>query len=180
MNAHAARVLHSGRMIVRGGPKLSTLLQPVRAKLQSELWQARLHNASGHMTTLPTDRPVLIVASWCAFCHQTLQLLSQHDLLNKVQVVVALDDGSEVGGKPANVKTVKDEETIFEREMRELHVTLPTNELLYSLPTDSFDHDVSAVPLLLVHRDGKWQELKGYVPDADVWRQALDGTSQVR
>lgn len=154
---------------------LSKMLIPVSQSEAHNFFHTKVHNAAGDMVTVSADRPVLMVASWCKWCHKTLQLLAAQHLLNHVQVVVVLDNGAEVGQKPEVVKSVHQEQEIFEREMKKIHVNLPPADLLYSLPTDKFDKHVSAVPLLISHYNGKWQELKGYVPNPKIWQNAIVG-----
>ncbi|WP_035462560.1 hypothetical protein [Alicyclobacillus macrosporangiidus] len=134
-----------------------------------------VHDASGHVVRVSSDRPVLVVAYWCPYCHKALQLLSQNHLLDKVQILAVFFNSSEGDQKPVQVTSVEQAKSLMAQSLKSAGVPeSKANDMLYALPSDGMDSQIQAVPDLLVRKQGKWYVLKGFVPDVHTWQQVLD------
>lgn len=144
------------------------------AKWVNGILSTPVHDSAGQVVHVSPDKPILVVAYWCPFCHKTLQLLEQNHLLDKVQILAMFFNGSEGGQKPAQVTSVEQAKSLMAQALTSVGIPeSKANDVLYALPSDGMDSQIQAVPDLLVPKQGKWYMLKGFIPDVHIWQQAL-------
>lgn len=161
------------RVTQQAGPSLPGLTA-ADAKWMEEVLATPVHNGRGDVVHVAPDKPLLVVAYWCPYCHKALQLLQQNHLLDEVQILAVFFNSSEGGQKPVEVKSVGQAKTLMEQALKSAGVPVTmANDVLYALPSDGMDAQFQAVPDLLVPKQGTWYMLKGFVPDVRTWQQAL-------
>jgi thiol-disulfide isomerase/thioredoxin len=149
-------------------------LNPIDSKWIQTFLGTKVRNSADESVSIPTNKPILVVAPWCTYCHQSIQLLSQNGLMDKVQVVGAAFNYSETSKKNTlNVTTVSQGEDLMQKALAQEKVSLSSDKMLYALPSDGLDKQLPAFPLLLVPHDGKWYMQEGFYPGVSQWKQVL-------
>ncbi|WP_040290561.1 thioredoxin family protein [Alicyclobacillus hesperidum] len=136
-----------------------------------EISAVRLTTVKGKIVPFPTNRPVLIVASWCPYCAKTLTLLQETNLLDKVQLVGA--GNSYVPEVVNSSDPLQKAKTNMKVKLDQLGIDVSLNQILLALPKNGLDSLVHGYPTLLVPRDGMWYVKQGYVADKSFWFKAL-------
>jgi thiol-disulfide isomerase/thioredoxin len=133
-----------------------------------------VHDSAGQVAHVSPDKPILVVAYWCPYCHKALQLLEQNHLLDKVQILAVFFNSSEGNQKPVQVTSIGQAKSLMAQALKSVGIPeSKANDVLYALPSDGMDSQIQAVPDLLVQKQGTWYMLKGFVPDVRTWQQAL-------
>ncbi|WP_029423345.1 TlpA family protein disulfide reductase [Alicyclobacillus macrosporangiidus] len=143
--------------------------------LESALRDAPLLAANGAVVPFPVDKPVLVFAPWCGHCHETIRLLQQEGLLDRVKLVAA---GLAYGGngEPGSQGTItldKAKQTVQESFDR-LGVHMSADSVLYALPGMAVDKVITGYPEILVPHGGHWYVQPGFVADTKFWHNLLD------
>ncbi|AEJ43672.1 hypothetical protein TC41_1745 [Alicyclobacillus acidocaldarius subsp. acidocaldarius Tc-4-1] len=138
---------------------------------------AQVDTASGEAVKLPLDRPVVVFAPWCEYCHRLEQMLSREGLLDQATWVAA---GFEIYEYPItqNATTTRSLLTLAEAEQKvkasyeALHLPMPAH-VLYAMPGTPLAEAVRGYPDVFVLHDGRWYLQPGYVDAPGFWKTIL-------
>ncbi|MCL6547695.1 MAG: hypothetical protein K6T30_02150 [Alicyclobacillus sp.] len=162
----------TGSGAVGQGPTWMGLSQ-AGASLEQALRGARVQTADGKQVPFPTDKPVIVMAPWCKYCHMTLQLLQREGLLPRVTVVAAGLEFSE-SGKQANSRvTLAEAKQEVQKSFDHIGVKLSAKNVLYALPGTAVDKVITGYPDVFVPHGGRLYVQPGYVADERFWQMLL-------
>ncbi|WP_029423519.1 TlpA family protein disulfide reductase [Alicyclobacillus macrosporangiidus] len=143
--------------------------------LESAIKDAPLLAANGAVVPFPADKPVLVFAPWCGHCHETIRLLQQEGLLDRVKLVAAgLAYGS--NGAPGSVGTMTLDEAkqTVQESFEALGVHMSADSVLYAMPGTAVDRVIQGYPEILIPHGGHWYVQPGFVADMKFWHNLLD------
>ncbi|MBX5437799.1 MAG: hypothetical protein IRZ33_11380 [Alicyclobacillaceae bacterium] len=148
-------------------------LSPASADLERTLRSATVQTADGKQVPFPTDKPVVVMAPWCRYCHLTLQLLQKEGLLPKVTVIAAGLEFSESGKQANSHVTLASAEQTVQKSLDDIGVKISAKDVLYALPGTAVDKAVTGYPDVFVPHAGHLYLQPGYVADARFWHALL-------
>ena len=120
----------------------------------------QLINSSGHTVSLDMAKPTLFVTYWCEWCHHTLQVLSKHHLLSRVQIVA-------LGYQKSD--TIRQAKQDFSEAVKKINVNISGQSIDYALPNSNIGSLVKQYPTFIAPHQGHWYQNLGYNPDVQFW-----------
>lgn len=147
-------------------------LQPAKVAWVSGILHDSVYNSQGKLVSLSKYKAILLVAPWCPYCHETLQLLNQEHLLSQV-TVVNLDIKHQEGGPDLTVSSVAQAAAIVKKDLAPLKLSVSANVMLYAMPNSMIDRAVQEFPVLLVQHQGVWYIHNGAVSDSQFWENVV-------
>ncbi len=138
----------------------------------STLMKDAVSTSDGKSAVLPKTGAIIFVAPWCKYCHETIQLLNQNHLLGSVKVanVSLLHQESSTDLTISNIGQAV---SVSEASLQKLGVTIPANQMLYSMPGNALDTAIHGYPTVIIEHNGKWYVENGYVSSAAFWKTIL-------
>ncbi|WP_206830146.1 hypothetical protein [Alicyclobacillus fructus] len=154
-------------------------LSTVPSSMLQVLETARVETASGQTVVLPLDRPVIVFAPWCKYCHELAQTLKQEGLLNQATWVAAGFERYEYpmtqNGTMLQLPmpfTLAEAQQKVQQAFAALGVPMP-ERVLYAMPGTALANAIRGFPDVFVPHDGRWYLQPGYVENTTFWRAIL-------